>query len=297
MHLTRVQIPEFRALKNVDITFEKDFTPKIFPLGSENGGGKSTLLQLIFVLLHCTNHSAKSAENLLARYEIPEGVNQQTLAKMDIWDGEKTVQIEFLCCNDDFLNSISNTQNLSFSILSEERNRKKRLELLEKELNEDQNTGYSLFLDEEDSSRLQQERKQFIELRNQQYASAKLAYELLSSAAKPLLECLHTERYLYITTYSETEALLCRVCDFPLDTGKSFLSELSEKVFLVAPSTQVYLFMPEKEKKLIFKAYQRASYELAVIKTKTELPHFFTYDFFSTDIITQYFKDARNARF
>lgn len=51
MRLVRVQVPEFRALKDVDITFEPEFTPQVFPLGSLNGGGKSTLLQLIFVLL------------------------------------------------------------------------------------------------------------------------------------------------------------------------------------------------------------------------------------------------------
>ena len=51
MHLQRVQVPDFRVLKDIDITFEKDFFPRIFPLGSLNGGGKSTLLQLIFILL------------------------------------------------------------------------------------------------------------------------------------------------------------------------------------------------------------------------------------------------------
>ena len=52
MRLLRVQVPEFRALKNVDISFDPNFTPQVFPLGSLNGGGKSTLLQLIFVLLN-----------------------------------------------------------------------------------------------------------------------------------------------------------------------------------------------------------------------------------------------------
>jgi len=52
MRLLRVQVPEFRALKDVDISFEPEFTPQVFPLGSLNGGGKSTLLQLMFVLLH-----------------------------------------------------------------------------------------------------------------------------------------------------------------------------------------------------------------------------------------------------
>ncbi|MEN9374386.1 MAG: hypothetical protein RIR79_1938 [Pseudomonadota bacterium] len=52
MKLLRVQVPNFRGLKNVDISFEPDFNPQVFPLGSLNGGGKSTLLQLIFTLLH-----------------------------------------------------------------------------------------------------------------------------------------------------------------------------------------------------------------------------------------------------
>lgn len=51
MRLVRVQVPEFRVLKDVDISFEPEYVPQVFPLGSLNGGGKSTLLQLIFVLL------------------------------------------------------------------------------------------------------------------------------------------------------------------------------------------------------------------------------------------------------
>ena len=35
MKLQRVQVPDFRVLKNVDISFEKDFVPNIFPLGSQ----------------------------------------------------------------------------------------------------------------------------------------------------------------------------------------------------------------------------------------------------------------------
>ena len=66
MRLLRVQVPEFRALKDVDISFEPEFTPQVFPLGSLNGGGKSTLLQLIFVLLHGQHqHESKLYKNLL----------------------------------------------------------------------------------------------------------------------------------------------------------------------------------------------------------------------------------------
>ena len=98
MHLLRVQVPDFRGLKDIDITFEKDFFPKIFPLGSQNGGGKSTLLQLIFVLLHCAVDENKKPflENLLQGFKISEG-EEKILAIIDIWDGENIVNLKFYC--------------------------------------------------------------------------------------------------------------------------------------------------------------------------------------------------------
>lgn len=99
MHLLRVQVPDFRGLKNIDITFEKDFVPKIFPLGSQNGGGKSTLLQLIFVLLHCSVDDDKKQflQNLLQGFKVADGEEKRVLALIDIWHKEKIVKLEFYC--------------------------------------------------------------------------------------------------------------------------------------------------------------------------------------------------------
>ena len=89
MHLQRVQVPDFRVLKDIDITFEKDFFPRIFPLGSLNGGGKSTLLQLIFILLHCSADPEKHEfiENLLRDFTIPYGSDKRVVANFEILDG------------------------------------------------------------------------------------------------------------------------------------------------------------------------------------------------------------------
>ncbi len=67
MKLLRVSVPNFRNLKNVELTFEPSLKPAVFPIGSENGGGKSTLLQLIFVLLTCSLDDDKTEflDNLL----------------------------------------------------------------------------------------------------------------------------------------------------------------------------------------------------------------------------------------
>ncbi len=89
MHLQRIQIPDFRVLKDIDITFEKEFLPRIFPLGSQNGGGKSTLLQLIFVLLHCSFEPNRLTfvKNLLHGLKIPKDRPERVLLISDIWDG------------------------------------------------------------------------------------------------------------------------------------------------------------------------------------------------------------------
>ena len=101
MHIQRIQVPDFRALKNVDISFEKEFTPRIFPIGSQNGGGKSTLLQLIFVLLHCAGNPdrVEFIQNLLDGFHVNDESGKRTLAIIDIWDGRKTVRLDFFICN------------------------------------------------------------------------------------------------------------------------------------------------------------------------------------------------------
>ncbi|MEA5528229.1 AAA family ATPase [Dolichospermum sp. UHCC 0684] len=108
MHIQRIQVPDFRALKNVDITFEKEFTPRIFPLGSQNGGGKSTLLQLIFVLLHCSGNPdrVEFIQNLLDGFHVNDESGKRTLAIIDIWDGSKTVRLDFFVGNDYYLENL-----------------------------------------------------------------------------------------------------------------------------------------------------------------------------------------------
>jgi predicted ATP-binding protein involved in virulence len=98
MHLQRVQVPNFRALKNIDITFEKERIPRIFPLASLNGGGKSTLLQLVFALLTCSTNQEKHQflRNLLKDFEI-DVTPDNILAKIDLADGDNTINIEFYC--------------------------------------------------------------------------------------------------------------------------------------------------------------------------------------------------------
>jgi predicted ATP-dependent endonuclease of OLD family len=122
MRLLRVQVPNFRALKDVDISFEPDFVPNIFPIGSQNGGGKSTLLQLIFTLLHCSHRSDRQSyiQNLLVTFE--EGASNEhhyPLAKLLLEFAQRTFNVDFFCMganHPDFKETFNSKE--SFVVLS-----------------------------------------------------------------------------------------------------------------------------------------------------------------------------------
>jgi predicted ATP-binding protein involved in virulence len=97
MRLQRVQIPNFRVLKDIDITFEEYHTPQIFPLASQNGGGKSTFLHLVFTLLiSCINGDrSELIENLLKNSGVDWFSGNSKLSTITLTDNENTIEIDF----------------------------------------------------------------------------------------------------------------------------------------------------------------------------------------------------------
>ncbi|MEG5161435.1 AAA family ATPase [Microcoleus sp. AT3-A2] len=232
MHLLRVQVPDFRGLKDIDITFEKDFFPKIFPLGSQNGGGKSTLLQLIFVLLHCSFDEAKKLylQNLLQGFKVDGGEDKRVLAIIDIWAGGKIVKLEFYC--------------------------RKKFDILEDSFEEEIKSNDIIICD---------------------YLNAKQSNN---------------------NQYPNTE-LLCCFNNLKNDEAKLLLNKLSHKIFLAAPSTQVFLFFPQKYKKLLFRGSSKGDggYYGILDSAKSELQGLFTYDFLAVELLIELFKAARDRDF
>jgi ABC-type dipeptide/oligopeptide/nickel transport system ATPase component len=179
MHLQRIQVPDFRVLKNVDISFEKEFVPKVFPLGSQNGGGKSTLLQLIFVLLHCSVDPERVTflRNILDGFKIYDDAEKRILAIIDIWDGEKIVQLEFFSYRDSYIEKLMSSSSkdevsgyayLTFSVSTKLEAVKNKILIAEKEISNLKKTINRLETfkkienDEERRSRL---RRELLELR------------------------------------------------------------------------------------------------------------------------------------
>jgi AAA ATPase domain len=105
MHLKRIRVPNFRVLKDIDISFEPDLVPRIFPLGSINGGGKSTLLQLIFTLLHCPGEYDRLPylQNMLDDFTLDESSRCRDLANIELIIDCQEVELDFFVCDRDYI--------------------------------------------------------------------------------------------------------------------------------------------------------------------------------------------------
>jgi energy-coupling factor transporter ATP-binding protein EcfA2 len=361
MRLLRVQVPDFRVLQNVDITFEKDFFPNIFPLGSQNGGGKSTLLQLIFGLLHCSGNPDRVGflKNLLYGFKIDN--RMKPIALIDIWDGEKNVQLEFFANKDsDIKNLLSNKEIrqdhedlFRFSAEDKLEAVKNKISNLEKQIRQLEKSLDRLELfkkienDQEKTSRLKAEIRELRELElisqsrrlldiirpaKSLYYNVMPTFEEVQDEIQQILEiskinlkesndkrqqlddtleevskCLQSQKLLYICNYSasgdevEDDVLLCRVDNIEISKGNSFFKSLSEKIFLAAPATQVFLFLYPKYRKLLFSVFGEQTsendYYVKLRTAKSALPGFFTYDFLAVDVFIESFKAARDRDF
>jgi predicted ATP-dependent endonuclease of OLD family len=344
MHLQRVQVPDFRVLKDVDITFEHNFNPRVFPLGSQNGGGKSTLLQLIFVLLHCAASPKKhfALKNLLNGFDLRKDEHKRLLAIVDIWDGKKSVQLDFFVCRNSYINhnltdDKERDKKLDFSLITDLEKTRTTINVLSKDLNRASDilkTLYSVSRDKKEiSSELRnlgievsrslpvdpqllsvvytsiesalKEKQQDIQIR---IDSLKPELDNLNSLVQELMIRLKSKNIEYICSYesktnkNDPRILLCQASKIDIEEVKDFLKSISNKVFLAAPSTQVFLFLSQEVRKLLFAEnghsfVKHTSYLQKLKESNSHLSGLFTYDFLAVDLLIESFKYARDKDF
>ncbi|MEI6543026.1 MAG: AAA family ATPase [Methylococcales bacterium] len=319
--MLRVQVPDFRVLKDIDITFEQSFSPNVFPLGSLNGGGKSTLLQLIFILLHCSAHSERHQFiiNMLERVTIPEGENSKLLARFEFIDeSNEKIELEFTLCNDDYLRELDidpifNKEVISFDVFLKEK------ELISERVNKGENEEKikrgdfsDQYYDEDSPITVADHHK---ELRSRIEIINRLRIEKINKRLKtiqPLLDNLSEfftlKNQYYITSYScndRATGLVCQSLGVSHTTKdiQAILTIVSKQVFLSAPSTQIYLFLPKEANKLLFKKLDLkrdhliSNYESKLDEVKNKIPNFLTFDVFAVDIVVALIEHARNQDF
>jgi Fe-S cluster assembly ATPase SufC len=241
MKLLQVQVPDFRVLKDVDIKFDRRFVPNIFPLGSLNGGGKSTLLQLVFVLLHCCTNPERHhyIENLLHGFTFNNDGSDRVLAIINIWDGEKEVEIKFLVCSESRFEDIVGSYHYE----------------------EDYKDG-----------------------------------TMYPQNLRPK-DIIHICSYLPEVDKGRNHLFYQIGDNSDMNEAGDWLDKISNKIFLAAPITQIFLFISPESRYRLFAKNSDGDYDTDLKSSKSELPGFFTYDFAPVDLLIKAFTSARDEDF
>lgn len=276
MQIIRIRVPAFRVLRDVDITFEPEFAPRVFPLGSLNGGGKSTLLQLVFVLLHCTPFEERwpLLRHMLGHFNHPADQPEVPVATIDVRHDGHVYCIKFRSYNQRFFDT-STDEPVALETLIE---RDRVLALY----------GDTPFPDWPDSV--------------QKHMNA------VQNQWRSIDQALATHGSEYITYYeparitTEHKAALsvlgCRIeaqseeLHEELDSDV-ILEGIAERVFLSSPNSAMHLFLsPESSAQVFQHAGAYVEYQQAIQSAEQKLPNFSAVGFLALKQLPAYFAHA-----
>lgn len=332
MFLKRIDIKKYRGLENLEINLEKNPESTVYSLASINGGGKSTLLQFIFTMLHCFMDDEKKVfiRNLLGQPE----TKSSELVEFTVEHEGKEYDLEFIIYpaeNEWNFNLFLDVKNIEEK-LREGKDKKRDYEDLVK-MNEylrknnrvdpifksQIESKKYLFKDPDVFSLYEEAIKantfglyaNLINYRLEKFTKdikEIIDYESIYAQTKNELNSLLDElekRYLhYVTHLQDNKTVLLLKTTMPSD----LLTELSNKIYLTAHSSQVFHFLKEEEKQKIFNSFidindelkrilqerfpDNTSYEKVIVRTKLQIDGFFTFDIASTEFILESFKKA-----
>lgn len=233
VYIEKIEVPAFRALRDVMLEFGGVYDPQVFPLGSENGGGKSTLLQLVFTLLHCSAKRSRHIylSNLLTSdSSATDAVDGECLlARLTVRIDGQSHALEFVSLHERFLaEKLDDPPRFGFET---------KAELARPREERDANFTVSSAGYRSDAQRV---------------PKAKLRADL--ERINGLMVALN---YRPILIYQPTRSdlrprgLICRSHGESPSTIRKLLAVASEKVFLLGPSNQQYLFLGMNTRKLL----------------------------------------------
>jgi len=286
MFLKRVKVSDFRVLKDVDLTFEPEFTPNIYPLGSLNGGGKSTLLQLIFTLLHCSFDESRHQYlvNLLSS-SIKNKPDYFSLAEFEILHDNQEFSLEFIIVKNGY-------ENLNFDCFEQIRKLKNRIERLENDIAHSESLLTSNNYDygyPDDGYPIVEELEHF----NEHLHELQVEQTYTESKRNKIIHHLNMQKLKYITYISSGGVL-----SYKTTNDANFIKNISNKIYLASPITQIFLFLSEMEKKSLFLSKtQENNYYFNVSEARENLTGLFTYDFAFINVIINAFIKARDKDF
>ncbi|MFT4925760.1 MAG: putative ATP-dependent endonuclease of OLD family [Phenylobacterium sp.] len=324
MRLKKIEIAKFRNFENVIINLEKNDFPPIFPVASNNGGGKSTLLQFVFTLLHCFMDEDKKVylQNLLADIEVvtAESPLASFIVESDGVDYELKFWLEpvdSVFGNFDLFPNFERAQR-QLAVEPPNQNHRNAFFHFRDDVNKSLNVTTQLskglewassFISNDDEKILLRRAQESVNIRdyselvNAIYDNAenpchigqeiKARHASLQSSAAKLKNQLNSQNLSYITHLCNEQSVLLLQTQIPDDQ----LIELTQKIYLAAPGSQIFLFLAQSDKQKIFNSFTdkdstSQSYDSSVIEAKQQIPNFSTYDFAAADLILTAFNQA-----
>ena len=332
MQLRQVEIIKYKNFENIIIDFKESNFPNVFSIASKNGGGKSTLLQFIFILLHCLmkEHKKQYIQNLLKTFsKITKDID---LVKFIIEHDKQLYHLDFSIIK-------SKSEDMNFNLYLDIKDTKREIDKQRDKIDEFREV-LELKQELEETNRITpvMERnirflRKYISTRQEENLLRKVdrsddieeykklvnliisknsfsentlneleeIYSNVQSKLDNLEEKLKESNLKYITHLQEHKNVLL----LKTKMSNELLNVLSNKIFLTAPNSQIFLFLSDDEKHNIFSEfsnekdnynnrhyYNNTSYYNSVERAKGLLSSFFTYDFASTELILKSFKKA-----
>jgi predicted ATPase len=299
MFIEKIEVPAFRVLRNVVLEFDSAQEPRIFPLGSENGGGKSTLLQLLFALLHCSSDPERFQylANMLATDQFAGDEDERVIARLTIRMNDEHHVLEFVSLSDGFLKKHLGEEKFLAGFIAEPfvesfrvdvETTEKQLQMHVAAAEQDWSKtrfggGYGQFLvhralgGDPINAPMPKSAKEMVEyLRltipnlQRNLEQTKNAVTLLSGELERIKAGLASMGYLYVAPYqhqygkptvgnSAIGAVACRGWGHNADVTNSLLSAIATNVYLLGPSNQQYLFLGKGVRKNLLKAHHRGT--------------------------------------
>ncbi len=306
MKLLKVHVPDYRCLKNVTLTFEPDLTPQVFPIGGENGGGKSTLLQLIFVLLHCSTELSRKIflSNAIRKMKRPS--ENWELIKHDIAAIQLQYKDEIIDLNyflipltenadksmshplEPFIEIINNLLTINDKIKNLNQDIERRKKKFDEELyfyteTIENDNKYKEYIQE-----LQKLRDDYKDMRNRLYEKEKECYNKLHLLNISLLDLSYEIEKTYFV-------ICCQSSHPDYHFTKEVLDFAGKNIFIAGQPTQPYIFLNDNDIQELFNI--EGKYSEILKNARKELPNFYTYDQFALLAILEGFKKARDKDF
>lgn len=318
MKIKKINFKKYKILEDISIELEDKENHNIFPFISINGGGKSSLLQLVFVFLHCTfrENRQKYLKNFLKDFDLTG--NFTSLVSFELEYNGETFTIEFIHHKNGY-------NNLNFNAIITEaqiHDRKRKNSSLYEDLNllnqlendfVQANIPASLvyrelrkFIDRQQDNQLMEMTRKDVEAaikmirRNieKDVDDENELNELLLKAKTEknnLLASLEEKGLRYAFHFNGNKNILL----YKSTVSDEILKDFSDKLYLSTPITQVLHFLDDDKVSHLFKSqkYIYSSYENTVRECQHDLTGFFTYDFSTIELILEAFKKARDEDF